>query len=79
MGRFQWFLQNDRQAESKTETIMRTKRMITLLEERQEDCYLITHGFYMRVFIKELKKKGYTIKNNSFFGISNLDMIVALK
>ena len=79
MGRFQWFLQNDRQEESKTETIMRTKRMITLLEERQEDCYLITHGFYMRVFIKELKKRGYTIKNNNFFGISNLDRIVAIK
>ena len=79
MGRLQWFLQNDRQAESKTETIMRAKRMIKLLEGRQEDCYLITHGFYMRVFIKELKKRGYIIKNNHFFGISNLDMIVAIK
>lgn len=79
MGRFQWFLENDRQAESKTETIMRAKRMIKLLEDHQEDCYLITHGFYMRIFIGELKKRGYKIKNTRFFGISNLDMIVAIR
>ena len=79
MGRFQWFLYNDRQAESKTETIMRAKRMIKLLEDHQEDCYLITHGFYMRIFIRELKKQGYKIKNPHFLRISYLDMIVAIK
>ena len=79
MGRLQWFLQNDRQSESRTETIVRAKRLIKLLEEQQEDCYLITHGFYMRVLIKELKKRGYTIKSNNFLGISNLDMIAAIK
>ena len=79
MGRFQWFLENDRQAESKTETMMRAKRMIKLLEDQQEDCYLITHGFYMRIFIRELKKQGYKIKNPHFLRISYLDMIVAIK
>lgn len=79
VGRFQWFLQSGRQAESKNETVIRAKKMIELLEKHQEDCYLITHGFYMKVLIKELKKQGYKIKNNHFFGISNLDMIVAVK
>ena len=79
VGRLQWFLQSARQEESKKETIIRAKRMIELLEERQEDCYLITHGFYMRVFIKQLRRQGYKISNNRIWGISNLGMIVAVK
>ena len=78
VGRLQWFLQSSRQTESRKETIMRAKKMIKLLEEHQEDCYLITHGFYMRVFIKELKKQGYKIKNCYFFRLSNLDMVIAI-
>ena len=78
VGRLQWFLQSSRQVESRKETIMRAKKMIKLLEEHQEDCYLITHGFYMRVFIKELKKQGYKIKNYYFFRLSNLDMVIAI-
>ena len=79
IGRVQWFIQSNRQEESKKGTITRAKGMIDLLEERQEDCYLITHGFYMKVFIKELKKQGYKIRNNHILGISNLGMIVAVK
>ena len=79
VGRFQWFLQSDRQTEGKRETEIRAKKMIELLEKHREDCYLITHGFYMKVLIKELKKQGYKIKNDSFFAISYLSMIVAIK
>lgn len=78
VGRLQWFLQNDRQAETKKDTVLRANRMIKMLEDRREDCYLITHGFFMRVLIRELKKHGYTAKN-SFGMISNLDMIIAEK
>ncbi len=78
-GRLQWFLQSKRQMESKEETVIRAKEMMKLLEERWEDCYLVTHGFFMRVFMKELKKQGYKIQKNKFFGISNLDMVVAMK
>ena len=49
-----------------------------MLEEEQEDCYLITHVFYMRVLIKELKRSRYLVKNGLAI-ISNLDMIVAEK
>lgn len=78
-GRLQWFLQNSRQPESKKETADRAKKLIKMLETRQEDCYLITHGFYMRVLIKELRKQGYQMEKNNLFKISNLDMITAAK
>ena len=78
VGRLQWFLQSDRQVETKRDTVPRANRMIKMLEDRREDCSLITHGFYMRVLIRELKKHGYTVKNR-FGMISNLGMIIAEK
>lgn len=78
-GRLQWFLQSNRQAECRKETIRRAQNLIELLKAHQEDCYLITHGFYMRVLIKELKKQGYQMKKNDVFGISNLSAVTAVK
>lgn len=78
-GRLQWLLQSKRQVESKKATIIRAGKMIDLLEKQRQDCYLITHGFYMRTLIKELKKQGYKIKKNHIFGIANLDMVIAAK
>ncbi|MDE6699954.1 MAG: histidine phosphatase family protein [Acetatifactor sp.] len=78
-GRLQWILQSNRQAESRHQTILRAKELIALLESRQEDCYLITHGFYLRTLIRELKKQGYRIRKSSPLGISNLDRITAVR
>ena len=78
-GRMQWFWGNKRQPESKNETILRAKKMIKLLEKQGEDCYIITHGFYMRIFIIQLKKQGYKIRKPRLFGISNLGRIIAEK
>lgn len=77
-GRLQWLLQSGRQVENKKDTVIRARKMIKLLEKYQQDCYLITHGFYMRTLIRELKKQGYKIRKRNIFGISNLDMIVAV-
>ena len=79
LGRLQWLMNNKRQTEGKKETIIRAKEMIAFLEKNQEDCYLITHGFFIRTFVKELKKQGYKIKRNRKFGVSNLDKIIAIK
>lgn len=79
MGRLQWFMQNKRQAESRKETMTRADKMIDLLEQRGEDCYIVTHGFYMRTLLTKLKKRKYRIKRNRVFGISNLDEIIAIK
>lgn len=82
IGRLQWFLGKSRQPESKEKTRIRARKMIKLLEKGQEDCYLVTHGFYMRVLISELRRCGYRIrgeKNFKSFGISNLDRVVAVK
>ena len=82
IGRFQWFLGRSRQSESREKTRIRVREMIRSLETRQEDCYLVTHGFYMRVLISELRRCGYRIRREKIFrsfGISNLDRVVAVK
>lgn len=79
MGRLQWLIQNKRQAEGKKETVARAKEMITLLEENKKDCYAITHGFFMRVFIRELKRQGYRIEKSSKLSIANMEKIIAVK
>ena len=82
IGRFQWFMGKSRQPESRENTRLRARKMIRLLEKRQEDCYLVTHGFYMRVLIRELRRCGYRLRREKTFrrfGISNLDRIVAVK
>ena len=79
LGRLQWFLQNERQDEVRRKTQVRAKEMVDLLEKKNEDCYIVSHGFYMRTLVKELKKQGYKIKRNRLFGISNLEQIVAIK
>lgn len=75
-GRLQWLFNSSRQLETKKETIKRADLLILLLEERQEDCVLVTHGFFMRTLIGEFKKKGYKVTKKNGFGISNLDRIV---
>lgn len=79
MGRLQWLLQNKRQAETRKATILRAKEMIGVIEKNNENCYVITHGFYMRTFIKELKRKGYRIEKNTALSINNLGKITAVK
>ena len=78
-GRLQWLLKSRRQAETRKDTVFRARKTIKLLESHKQNCCLVTHGFYMRILIKELKKRGYKIKKSRHFGISNLDSIVAEK
>ncbi len=78
-GRLQWLNNNKRQDETKVETIKRANDMIKQIEQANKDCYLVTHGFFMRTLIKELEKNGYNIIRNNKHRISNLDIIMAEK
>jgi broad specificity phosphatase PhoE len=77
MGRLQWALNSKRQIETRKQTVLRAKEAVRLLEENKENCFVVTHGFFMRTLLKELKSKGYKIKKTNRFGISNLERITA--
>lgn len=75
-GRMQWYFNNHRQEEVRQDTIRRCNQVISMLSEKGENCALMTHGFFMRTFIKCLKKQGYHVKGNSL-AVSNLQIIIA--
>lgn len=77
-GRVQWMLGSNRQLERKTETKKRADRLIEKLLQENKNCILISHGFYMRTLVRELKQYGFTINKNKF-RFSNLERIVAEK
>lgn len=78
-GRLQWLWQNRHQPEVRCDSEKRADALIDMLENKGNDCYLVTHGFYMRTIVKMLKKRGYSISRANKLGIGNLDQITAMK
>lgn len=77
IGRVQWFFNSSRQDEKRKDTILRAKKIIIQLENRDEDCVLVTHGFYMKTLLQVLKNKGYNVHGNKLFKFSNLQIVLA--
>lgn len=60
-GRLQWLFQNARQQECRKDTFSRAERFVKMLLRKEEDCIVITHGFFMHTLITVLKKNGFYI------------------
>lgn len=56
-GRLQWYFNSSRQAEVREKSKLRISRFLDLLEEKNEDCILIGHGFYFAQMMTEIKKR----------------------
>lgn len=79
IGRLQWYSESGRQPEGRKRTIERAEQVICELENGREDCVLVTHGFFMKSLVKQLKKQGYHVQGNKMLGFENLQIIVAEK
>lgn len=79
LGRMQWIFYNKRQPETKKQTAERAEKAIRMVEEKGQDCWIITHGFFMRTLIRELRLQGYKMEKQIRPGIANLDKITAMK
>ena len=74
-GRVQWWIGGG-QTESCAQTRARADALIDLLEEKNENAILITHGFFMGVLISRFKKrKRYEVYRGSTFVIRPLEKI----
>lgn len=78
VGRVQWILNDKDQIEPLSETIYRARKAISMLERANEDCCIVTHGCFMRVFLWELRRSGYKI-NKVRIAIKNLEEFIANK
>lgn len=78
MGRAQWLFNDKRQTETFRETVNRAQKAIAMLEKSNEDCCVVTHACFMKVFLMELRKRGFKI-NKIKISIKNLEEFIAIK
>jgi broad specificity phosphatase PhoE len=77
-GRLQWFINSKRQPEGRKQTIERARRSVEMICRNNEDCAVITHGFFMHILIKEMRKAGFRTNNQSV-KYKNGDCVIAEK
>jgi len=77
IGRLQWLFGMKKQPESRRATIMRVKKAIDVLVASDEDVVLINHGIFMRLLVKELKRRGFLLEGVASY--KNLDCIQLYK
>ena len=74
-GRFQWFCGNGRQKETRRQTKERAARLISMLMKQGDDCILISHGWFLQVLVRELRRAGFEVKRGSLLRIAPLERI----
>jgi len=81
VARILWIFNSKRQPETYRQTKKRANDLINHLELEKKDCYIVSHGVFMRVFRIEMKKRGYCLgrEKNHASGIENLERFVYIK
>ena len=79
MASVQRFLGNSRQPESRAQAKERAKKLLDLLESRNQDCILISHPNFIRVLLDYLSSRGYYITRQNLFHIAPLERIAITK
>lgn len=75
MGRLQWRFGSG-QDESYGETKVRADRLIEEIEKENRNVILVSHGFFLEVLLRRLKKRGrYEVYRSSLIGIAPLEKI----
>ena len=65
LGRLQWMVNSKRQPESRLQTIKRAERFTQDIIGKNEDCVLVTHGFFMHTLISVMKRRGFDCDKTS--------------
>jgi len=77
VGRIQWLFNDTNQKEGRIQTIKRANQLVDMLLAHNEDCIIITHGFFMHTLMNCLRKKGFTVER-THIGYKNLEMVEAI-
>ena len=78
-SRVQWFLNNQRQPETKAETKARAERIAEIIEADGQDSVIISHEFFLYTLKGVLEKRGFLIERSSTGRIKNWERIRASK
>lgn len=61
--RLQWLCGSSRQPETMRQTKERAQRFVDEIIQRDEDCIIVTHGFFMRTLMAVMKRYGFKVDN----------------
>jgi broad specificity phosphatase PhoE len=75
-GRLQWFFNIRSQKEGKRESIYRAEKFLRKISEKERDCIIVTHGFFMHILLSQMKKLGFRI-SNARLSYSNGECVIA--
>jgi len=67
LGRLQWLFGMKRQPEPKKATKIRAQKAVDILVTNDEDVVLISHGLFMRLLVKEMKKLNFILDGESSY------------
>lgn len=59
LGRLQWLIGNKRQPEGRKQTSKRAEQFVNMIIKHNEDCAVVTHGFFMHTLIRIMKNVGF--------------------
>ena len=76
MAKLQQTMGNERQPESTAQAKDRAEQLIRLLEEREEDCVLVSHPAFLKVLLDRFRIHGYCAARSGLFAIAPLERIV---
>ena len=62
-ARLQWFFNIHVQKECRKETVYRAEQFIKMIAEKEEDCIIVTHGFFMHTLLSQMKKQAFKISH----------------
>ena len=76
--RSQWLFNIRRQPETRSETKLRAKKFVKHLIEKNEDCAVFTHGFFMITFLREMENQGFHLDHKKL-NYSNGEVVICEK
>ena len=75
-GRLQWLFNCKRQKEPRKATLARARQAVDLLVKTNENCVVVTHGFFIHSLLKAMKERGFKFSKRSL-NYANGECIVA--
>ena len=75
-ARLQWFFNIHLQKECRRETIYRAEQFINMIAEKEKDCTIVTHGFFMYTLLSQMKQPAFKI-SHAKLSYSNGEYVIA--
>ena len=78
VSRIQWFFNVPRQPETRAQTRRRARKFAQYLSQKNEDCAVFSHGFFMIFLLQEMEKQGFQVDHKRLH-YSNGEAVICRK